>query len=330
MNDLIRASVATDLGTELKQFIEVMAGQNNRLFLVDTETDKYLLKVYLKDKRNRLNREFGAFKFLRDNGIQNVPRAILKNEELNYGIYSYETGTVISSTAAGIPELDLLLNFILDLKKFQYGEVSVKFDPAVMACLSLQDYLNNIQFRFDKFQKYISTPNLHPSVNEFINTVDVIHFVDNEFKRLENIVSNFPVKELTQKEMMLNPVDFGFHNALRKPDNSICFVDFEYFGWDDPARLVADFVHHDMQSDLPNNYKEYFIDQYVERSGLSEGQTIRLHLVRELIALEWLTVYLYGMTPEKIATRIHANPDYNIEKSLNELINKVIKRYFLA
>ena len=40
----------------------------------------------------------------------------------------------------------------------------------------------------------------------------------------------------------LSPSDFGFHNVIRRPDGSFCFLDFEHAGWDDPAKLAADFI----------------------------------------------------------------------------------------
>src|SRR5262249_50040475 len=42
----------------------------------------------------------------------------------------------------------------------------------------------------------------------------------------------------------LCPSDFGFHNALLRPDGVAIFLDFEYFGWDDPVKVVSDFVLH--------------------------------------------------------------------------------------
>src|SRR5690606_31707192 len=46
-------------------------------------------------------------------------------------------------------------------------------------------------------------------------------------------------EELPRQERTLSPSDFGFHNALREPDGAIRFIDFEYAGWDDPAKLVG-------------------------------------------------------------------------------------------
>src|SRR5258707_15893745 len=50
--------------------------------------------------------------------------------------------------------------------------------------------------------------------------------------------------ELPQEWRSLVPSDFGFHNSLRRPDGSLAFLDFEYFGWDDPVKLTADILLH--------------------------------------------------------------------------------------
>ena len=43
---------------------------------------------------------------------------------------------------------------------------------------------------------------------------------------------------------VFSPSDFGFHNALLKDNGKLCFLDFEYFGRDDPVKLMADFIWH--------------------------------------------------------------------------------------
>ena len=49
---------------------------------------------------------------------------------------------------------------------------------------------------------------------------------------------------LEQKWRSLVPSDFGFHNALRDERGRLTFIDFEYFGWDDPVKLTADVMLH--------------------------------------------------------------------------------------
>ena len=52
---------------------------------------------------------------------------------------------------------------------------------------------------------------------------------------------------LPQEQRSLVPSDFGFHNALRRPDGTLAFFDFEYFGWDDPVKLTADVLLHGLR-----------------------------------------------------------------------------------
>jgi hypothetical protein len=63
--------------------------------------------------------------------------------------------------------------------------------------------------------------------------------------RAEAVRSDIPFDaELAADRRTLSPSDFGLHNAIRRPDGSLAFVDFEYFGWDDPAKTLVDFVLH--------------------------------------------------------------------------------------
>ncbi|HYH68316.1 MAG TPA: hypothetical protein VD866_26725, partial [Urbifossiella sp.] len=48
-------------------------------------------------------------------------------------------------------------------------------------------------------------------------------------------------RPLDPADRCVSPSDFGFHNALREPCGRLRFIDFEYAGWDDPAKLVCDF-----------------------------------------------------------------------------------------
>lgn len=48
----------------------------------------------------------------------------------------------------------------------------------------------------------------------------------------------------SEQDRCLSPSDFGFHNALRAPDGALALVDFEFFGWDDPAKLAGDALLH--------------------------------------------------------------------------------------
>lgn len=89
----------------------------------------------------------------------------------------------------------------------------------------------------------------------------------------------------------LSPSDFGFHNVIRRDDGSLCFLDFEHAGWDDPAKLVADFILQP-EALLCSESAECFL----ERLGESEpfGRDIR-ERVREALAIQkckWTVIIL--------------------------------------
>ena len=63
--------------------------------------------------------------------------------------------------------------------------------------------------------------------------------------------------ELPQEWRSLVPSDFGFHNSLRRADGTLAFVDFEYFGWDDPVKLTADILLHPGQAARPPQRRRF-------------------------------------------------------------------------
>ena len=84
---------------------------------------------------------------------------------------------------------------------------------------------------------------------------ELIDFIDGSFEgqfaeasrqaRCEMVEAGLDfVAALPSAQRTLAPSDFGFHNTLRYANGALAFVDFEYFGWDDPAKLTADIMLH--------------------------------------------------------------------------------------
>ena len=61
---------------------------------------------------------------------------------------------------------------------------------------------------------------------------------------------------------IISPSDFGFHNTLVRPDGELQFLDFEYAGFDDPAKLVGDF-YACPEIPTPQETFERFVDRLV-------------------------------------------------------------------
>ena len=97
-------------------------------------------------------------------------------------------------------------------------------------------------------------------------------------------------RTLLKKHQTLSPSDFGFHNIIKKDSEELIFIDFEYYGWDDPAKLIADF-YLQPEVPVPISLREVFFNAV--RSYYKENELeMRLPLVYLFLAVKWPLIML--------------------------------------
>ena len=111
-----------------------------------------------------------------------------------------------------------------------------------------------------------------------------------------------------------------------KEDNKICFTDFEYFGWDDPVKVISNFVFHEGSRGLSPENVEYFLERYGLLSDLPSITPERLNIALHLSALEWVSILLWGITPEKMSSREFSDMDFDENQYLQKQIEKIVNR----
>jgi hypothetical protein len=92
---------------------------------------------------------------------------------------------------------------------------------------------------------------------------------------------------------------------LRRPGGDIDFLDFEYFGWDDPAKLVADTLLHPA-TDLPHNLKARFYDGMVRSLPSPDRLRAVVPIVYPLFGIKWSLILLNEFLREGLVRRAHA------------------------
>lgn len=326
LTNTIKKIVDKEIGKPITNVQEINAGLNNRLYKVVTSEEKYLVKLYRKDAGIMLKREFSALKYLKRQNIKNVPTAYFKNDKQNFAMYSFEDGKTKNPSQITKDDLNKMAFFIASIHKLRPKEIRKKFLAANFACFNINDYLKNIYFRLEKFSVYAKSKNTSAIIDklkkEEVNTVIG--------KLLGKIINEIPEKLLNKKlsagEERLSPVDFGVHNILFKKDGSLCFIDFEYFGRDDPMRAVADFLMHDRSLEIKPELKKYFQNRYLEYIEADKKYRQRLELVKKIINIEWLAIYLYSMTPEKIEIRKFSDVSFDTNEYLKKQSLKLHSR----
>src|SRR3989344_114813 len=311
------------LNIEISDINQVSWGGNNRLYYIRSSDNKeFFAKFYYNDKRKRLYNEFTSYDFLRRKGFTDVPIPYLKNDELNFGVYSYEKGRVKNNEELTTKDIDIIVDFFIKLESIDQKQVDVVFDYIPVAHITPDQYLTNVRNKLNKFKVYIELQEASKKAVEFFgkNQVEktITSFADILTSKLQ-IYSKDAMEQ--SKYISLGVTDFGADNLIIKEDGSHCFIDFEDFGWNNPLATVADFVNHIKRKNMPKHLKEYFILQYKNRSLLSQNFKSMLDLILTLDLLEWLSTFLFWITPEKVNVRKFANPNFDEEAYIQEKID---------
>jgi hypothetical protein len=113
-------------------------------------------------------------------------------------------------------------------------------------------------------------------------------------------------RALNSEECCLSPSDFGFHNALADETDRITFLDFEYAGRDDPAKLVSDFFCQP-EIPVPLNYHAGFLTRLADGLELDEAGRMRCRILLDAYRVKWSCIILNDFLPVGAARRSFAD-----------------------
>ena len=111
---------------------------------------------------------------------------------------------------------------------------------------------------------------------------------------------------------ILSPSDFGFHNAILRNEGEICFLDFEYFGRDDPVKLMADFIWHPGMS-LDPYHKKKWLKGTFKIFNNDPDIFSRFHAAWPLYGLKWSLILLNEFREDGWYKRVYADKDLEIK-----------------
>lgn len=304
--------IATDLlGIPIVSAQRVGGSGNNRVYYLRCDNSKlYAAKFYFRhpsDKRNRLEAEFVSFSFLSSQGVANIPRPVAINREESCAIYEYIEGKKIVAGDTIEKDIKHAVDFVADLKRLNKIASSHNIPVASDACFSIAAIIANVEGRLNRFAKLASNEQEYQELESFLED-DFKPFwgVLTKWAKTQSTLSGISFNtEIPLEQKTLSPSDFGFHNALRTHDGRIVFLDFEYFGWDDPAKTVVDFLFHPAMT-LSESMKEGFVrgmlDVFKEHNWLIH----RVKLVYPLFGMKWCMIFLNEFVPNDFSRRAFA------------------------
>ena len=280
--DIVRRIAQDVLGAPVLELARAGGGANADVYRLESPSGRLALKRYRGGRisaEDRATNEFAALRFLGGAGLAEVPEPIAGSAAHGVLIMKWIDGVSVDRPHEGdFAEANAFLGAIFRLSA---QSTDPPFGLASEACLSGVEIDRQIASRRNALVGCAVLASLFRE-----------HF-DPVYDRARAVAARAPgfAEPISARQRRLVPADFGFHNALRGRDGRLRFFDFDYFGWDDPVKLAADFVLHPAM-DLNEGEGKAFVRRM--RAHLTEDAEFerRFAVCYPLYALRWALIVL--------------------------------------
>jgi pyruvate dehydrogenase E1 component beta subunit len=318
------SSLLEDLGIEedLIGMDPLFTGGNNKVFTAEGKNGKYFVKVYYQDGlHNRLESESKFIKYAKHVGVECVPDLLTADDESGIGIFRFIRGTKLSADDLNDGHIQQAAFFIEQLN--QTSDRDRMLPVASEGCFNISGHISRVDKRLNVLYE-ISTDSALDR-----EAIALVGEIAKEWNGIQQeLISDGRLcqSDLPWKDRCISPSDFGFHNALLEASGNLCFLDFEYAGWDDPAKLVGDFFMHPAVP-VKLDHLENFAAQAVSYSETPEVLIERCHALVHLCWIKWCCLKLNEFLPAVAQRHKFAHPHIDIEDSKKVQLDKA-RRFF--
>lgn len=289
---------------------QLAGGKNNRVFKLDLANGPSLvLKSYHvdpRDPRDRLAAEWAFLNHIWSRGVRSVPQPLARDVALHLGLYTLLQGRKLDAREIGQADIDQAAGFIVAANAEPRDVMALA--PGSEACFSLGQHLETVTHRVKRLA-VLDEATPHSDAAKVV----VVERLTPAWTRVEEWIRSRAASEdivlegaLSDQNLCVSPSDFGFHNALRDDTGQIGFLDFEYAGRDDPAKLVCDFFCCP-EIPVPPAYKSGFIDSLAAGLAIDAEFQLRCELLFDAYRIKWACIALNDFLPVGAARREFAS-----------------------
>jgi hypothetical protein len=224
-----------------KEIRSVSGGANNRVWEVKTLQGKYLLKEYFRspeDSRDRFASEKAFYTHAQHKAPEKVPQVQAWDPEGEAGLFFWLEGRKLTDPEVTGARVQEALEFFAALNRAPHPAPS-DLPAAAESAWTVYEHLNLVSRRIDQLQQISGTDSEAQEARHLVQE-EVIPAWERILK-ITNRVWPEKGRGTHRATACVSPSDFGFHNSLLVGDGRLRFFDFEYAGWDDPAKMAADF-----------------------------------------------------------------------------------------
>jgi hypothetical protein len=269
-------------------------GANNRVFHLQGTGSDFLLKMYSEspgDSRARPSTEFNFCRFAWDQNVRALPRPLAWTPETRVALYEYIPGRLLRPDEIGVDVVSEALDFYEAINKNSQLPAARALPPASEACFSIGDHLERVAWRVARLADLEVSSEVDDRARTFIGQALVPAWKEIRQRTEAGAGTGYLQARIPESDERLSPSDFGFHNAIRTADGSLRFIDFEYAGWDDPARMVCDFFCQPALP-IPSDYFDWVARRVTADLSEPETHLRNTRLLFSVYQIKWCCILL--------------------------------------
>lgn len=287
------------------------ASGNNRVYKLHCDGETLVLKWYfhdVADTRDRLGAEYTFLEHAWAMGLRCIPQPLGKDESTHLALYEFVEGYKLESEQVDEAAVIQAAHFLALLNSPQSRGRATALPDASEACFSVASHFTMLDGRIARLESMPEESHVDHAAVALVRRLSS-YWQATKVRLLEACAACGinPAATLPSNERCLSPSDFGFHNALVRPDGSLCFLDFEYAGWDDPAKAVSDFFSHPGVA-VPQSLFEPFLVQSLAPYEHAQRMAARVRLLAPISQLKWCCIILNEFLPMAARRRSFADP----------------------
>lgn len=314
--------------SELLNVVPFAASGNNRVFAVTAGERRYAAKVYFRhpaDTRDRLQSEYAFLTCAARAGIPCVPRPVACDPLNGIGVYEYIDGRKLEAAEIDVGCVDQAARFILQLNHESAHAAGRDLPNASEACFSINEHFAMVDGRIARLAGIGTVDALDREAREFVAAL-AASWQQAKAQILRGAQAAGIKPDETLAKRCISPSDFGFHNALATRDRGICFIDFEYAGWDDPAKLAGDFFSHPAVT-VGAAHFDRFVEIAMAYSVNPAALAARARILLPVFQVKWCCIILNEFLPDSAQRRRFADPTRDVATRKREQLAKAVSLF---
>lgn len=275
--------------------IKLKDGGNNQVYRLPGREQDFVLKRYFQnpaDMRDRFNTERIFYDLLWNGGLRQIPEPCAWDAKNRLGVFTFVPGRKLNSGEVTSEAVQQALQFANQINALRRQAAAQAVPAASEAGFSIAEQLDAIAKRVATVQKIETRSETDHQAAAFARNELLPAWRKTLAAITRRSRSGRGWKEpLELARRCLSPSDFGFHNALQGERAQLHFIDFEYAGWDDPAKLVCDFF---CQPQVPVDFEfwDLFTDSLAAGLGGRPAFARRARLLLPAYQIKWCCIIL--------------------------------------